>query len=51
MENYITGKGKLLFCEPSIRSVVWPLVVEKVEYGFYPQMAVSAELQEKLEEK
>lgn len=54
MENYITGKGKLLFCghsDPSNGSLIWPLVVEEVEYGFYPQMAVSAELQEKLEEK
>ena len=54
IENYIKEKGKLLFCghsDPSNGPLVYPLIVEEVEYGFYPQMAVSEELQEKLEEK
>ena len=54
IENYIKEKGKLLFCghsDPSNGPLIRPLVVEEVEYGFYPQMAVSEELQEKLEEK
>ena len=50
IENYIKEKGKLLFCGPC-ESSNGPLVVKEVEYGFYPQMAVSKELQEKLEEK
>lgn len=50
IENYIKEKGKLLFCGPC-ESSNGPLVVKEVEYGFYPQMAVSEELQEKLEEK
>ena len=54
IENYIKEKGKLLFCghsDPSNGPLVYPLIVEEVEYGFYPQMAVSEKLQEKLEEK
>lgn len=50
IENSITEKGKLLFCEPSnCNPSNGPVVVKEVEYGFYPQMAVSEELQEKLE--
>ena len=47
IKNLIDKKGNLLFCRRSKQ----PNVLREVEYGFYPQMAVSDDMQKKLEKE